>query len=92
MARTRFWVCVHCDLDLGDMTFGQGHNTSLGHGQLLCEIQCNLSIPNLIYSEILFNPNKLFAPNVFKYLLHIKIPCVFGILYIPKSEQKNQVP
>ena len=25
-----FWVCVHCDLDLGDMT--------LGHGQQLCEI------------------------------------------------------
>ena len=26
-------VCVLCDLDLGDMTFGQGHDTSLGHGQ-----------------------------------------------------------
>ena len=25
-----FWVCVHCNLDLGDMT--------LGHGQQLCEI------------------------------------------------------
>ena len=23
----RFWVCVHCDLDLGDMTLGQGHDT-----------------------------------------------------------------
>ena len=33
-----FWVCVHCDLDLGDMTFGQGHATPLGHGQQLCEI------------------------------------------------------
>ena len=38
MARTRFWVCAHCDLDLGDMTLGQGHDKSLGHGQLLCEI------------------------------------------------------
>ena len=28
-----FWVCGHCDLDLGDMTLGQGHDTSLGHGQ-----------------------------------------------------------
>ena len=28
-----FWVCVHCDLDLGDMTLGQGHDTPLGHGQ-----------------------------------------------------------
>ena len=27
------WVCVHCDLDLGGMTLGQGHDTSLGHGQ-----------------------------------------------------------
>ena len=24
---------MHCDLDLGDMTLGQGHDTSLGHGQ-----------------------------------------------------------
>ena len=33
-----FWVCVHCDLDLGDMTLGQSHDTPLGHGQQLCEI------------------------------------------------------
>ena len=31
-----FPVCVHCDLDLGDMTLGQGHDTPLGHGQQLC--------------------------------------------------------
>ena len=36
--RHRFPVCVHCDLDLGDMTLGQGHDTPLGHGQQLCEI------------------------------------------------------
>ena len=29
-----FWVCVHCDFDLGDMTLGQRHDTFLGHGQL----------------------------------------------------------
>ena len=28
-----FWVCVHCDLDLGDMTLGQGYDTSFGHRQ-----------------------------------------------------------
>ena len=38
MAKYRFWVFVHCDLDLGDMTFSQDHDTSLGHGQQLCEI------------------------------------------------------
>ena len=36
--RQRFWICVHCDLDLGGMTLGQGHDTFLGHGQQLCEI------------------------------------------------------
>ena len=35
MARTRFWVCVHRDLDLGYITSGQGHGTPLGHGQQL---------------------------------------------------------
>ena len=45
MARTRFWVCVHCDHDLGDMTFGQGHDTPWGHGQQLCEIsRSNLAV------------------------------------------------
>ena len=34
MARTRFWVCVHCDLDLGFMTLGQGHDTPLCQQQL----------------------------------------------------------
>ena len=29
---------MHCDLDIRDMTLGQGHDTPLGHGQQLCEI------------------------------------------------------
>ena len=38
MAQHGFSVYVHCDLDLEEMTLGQGHNTLLGHGQLLREI------------------------------------------------------
>ena len=39
MARTNCWSSVHFDLDLENMTIlGQGHNTSFGHGQQLCEI------------------------------------------------------
>ena len=34
----RFLVCVHYDLDHGDMTLGQGHDTPLDHGQQLCKI------------------------------------------------------
>ena len=32
--------CLQCDLDLGDMTLGQDHDTSMifGHGKQLCEI------------------------------------------------------
>ena len=33
-----FPVCVHCDLELGEMTLGQGRDTPLGHGQQLCEM------------------------------------------------------
>ena len=28
---------VHCDIDHGDMTFVQGHDTPFGHGQQLCK-------------------------------------------------------
>ena len=38
IARTGFWVSVHCGHNLGDMTLGQGHDTPLGHGQQLWEI------------------------------------------------------
>ena len=46
MARTPFWVCVHCDHDLGDMTLGQGHDTSFGQRQYVCEIlsRSNLAV------------------------------------------------
>ena len=40
-------------------------------------IQYNLSIPNLVYSKIRFNPNKLFGPNAIYYIFHIKLSCVF---------------
>ena len=47
MAQTRpghgILVCVHCVLDLGDMTLGQGHDKPFGHGQQLCEILSNRS-------------------------------------------------
>ena len=33
-----WYMYVHCDLDLRDMTLGQGHDTPLDHGQQLCEI------------------------------------------------------
>ena len=40
IARTRSSVYVHYDLaiDLEDMTFGQGYDTSLGHEQQLYEL------------------------------------------------------
>ena len=46
MARTQNWVYVHCDLDLGVMILGQGHDTLLSHGQQLCEIlyRSNLTV------------------------------------------------
>ena len=28
-----FLICVHCDLDLGDMTLGQGQDKPLSNGQ-----------------------------------------------------------
>ena len=38
MPRQGISLNVHCDLDLGDMTLGQSHDTSLGHGQQFCWI------------------------------------------------------
>ena len=55
MALTWFWVRAHCDLDFGDMTFGQIHNTLLGHGQQLCEIlyRSNLAVRSYGRTRIL---------------------------------------
>ena len=41
-------ICVNWDLDLGNITLGQGHDTSLGHRHQLCEI---LSRSNLAVSS-----------------------------------------
>ena len=44
-----FRLCVHCDLDLGDMTLGQGQDTPLSHGQQSCEIlfRSNLAVSSI---------------------------------------------
>ena len=46
LPRHGFWVCVHCDLDLGNMTLSKSHDTPLGHGKQLCEIlsRSNLAV------------------------------------------------
>ena len=31
-------VCMHCDLDLGNMTLIQGHDTPFVHGHQLCKV------------------------------------------------------
>ena len=50
MSRTQFWVRVHCDLDLVEITLGQGNSTPLGHGQQLCEIlsRSNLAVRSYV--------------------------------------------
>ena len=50
MARTQIFVCVHCDLDLGDMTLDQDKDTPLGHGQYLSEILSRSTKEVRIYS------------------------------------------
>ena len=46
IARKGFWVYVYCDLDLGDMTLSQGHDTHLGQKKQLREIisRSNLAV------------------------------------------------
>ena len=39
-----FWLCMHCDLDFGDMTFGQGHGAPFCYEQQLCDILSIISI------------------------------------------------
>ena len=43
------YVYMHCDLDLGDMTLGQSHDTPLGHVQQLCEILSRSNLTVRIY-------------------------------------------
>ena len=38
MARTPIWLCVHCDLELGNMTYATNHDTPFGHGQHMWKI------------------------------------------------------
>ena len=40
----RFWLCVHFDLELGNMTLATNHDTPFGHGQPIWKI---LSISNM---------------------------------------------
>ena len=44
MARTRFWVCVHCGHDLIEMTLVQCYDLPFGHGQQSCEILSRLNL------------------------------------------------
>ena len=37
--------CFRCDINLRDMTLGEGHDKTLGNGQQLCEI---LSRSNMV--------------------------------------------
>ena len=43
-----FWLCVHGDFDLGDISLGQSHDTILGYGHELCEIlsRSNMAVRN----------------------------------------------
>ena len=45
----RFSIYVHCDLNLGDMTLGQGHDTPLKNGQQLCEILSRSNLALMSY-------------------------------------------
>ena len=44
-----FWLCVYCDLDLPDMTLGQGHVTPLDQVKQWCKIlsRSNMAVGSL---------------------------------------------
>ena len=43
------------------------------------ELQYNLSIPNLVYYEILFKPKKWFGSIALYNIFRMKLPCVLVI-------------
>ena len=55
MAGHGFWICVHCDLELGDMTLGEGHDKSLRYGKKLCKIlsRSNMTVRSYGQTRIL---------------------------------------
>ena len=38
MAVHRFWLYVHCDLELRNMTLASNHDTPFGHGQYMWKL------------------------------------------------------
>ena len=48
-------IRLHCYLDLGGMTLGQGHDTPLGHGQQVCEIlsSSNMTVKSYVPDTLL---------------------------------------
>ena len=72
---------MQCDIDLEDVTLGQGHDTLLGHGQQLCEIlsRSNLgSVPvetysrNGIWPRVNFHNRKCLAMKLILYTYKFK--------------------
>ena len=59
-SRHRFWLCVHCDLDLKEIILVQDHDTPLGHGQKLYGI-----LPNLIKMRLDISVTLRFPPFLY---------------------------
>ena len=52
----RFWLCVHCDLELGNMALATNHDIPFGHGQHMWKI---LSTSNMGIRS--YGPDKTWA-------------------------------
>ena len=67
------WLCGHghCDLDLGHMTSGLGHDTLLGNGQQLYEILSRSNLTGRSYGlDLNFDGQKLFSAPEPKAQVH----------------------
>ena len=50
--RNRFWVCVHCELGIRDMTLGQGHGTPETVPFTVTGMSATVGVPHIVLRDI----------------------------------------
>ena len=84
--RHRFWVCVHCELGITDMTLGQGHGTPETVPFTVTGMSATVGVPHIVLRDItklsyvVSDDNTLWYRNAERFI-QIK-PCEVKVLDI----------
>ena len=80
--RHRFWVCLHCELSIRDMTLGQGHGTLKTVPFTVTGMSASVGVPHIVLRDIT-KLSYVVRSRIVRHVIFLLPTILFQVISVP---------